>query len=194
MLSSVWLFVTPWTVAHQPPLSMGFPRQKYYSGVPFPPPGDLSNPGIKAVSLASPVLAGRFVTAEPQGKWAGECKYGKPEKMKHAPSGCSLRCRGRAVVEVWMSLERWAEAGSWMNLKQEQVWWGRFSFGWQEQITFMLTKKLSRKELGRKWCTRIQKKRVFQEERSTYLLLPNFKLCRARYVPWSPKSSLKPLN
>ena len=49
--------VTPWTVALQAPLSMGFPRQEYWSGLPFPSPGNLSNPGIKPVSLA---LAGIF--------------------------------------------------------------------------------------------------------------------------------------
>ena len=54
--------VTPWTVAHQAPLSMGFPRQEYWSGLPFPPPGDLSNPGMEPTSLASPVLAGRLFT------------------------------------------------------------------------------------------------------------------------------------
>ena len=41
VLSCVWLFATPWTVAHQAPLSMGFSRQEYWSGFPFPPPGDL---------------------------------------------------------------------------------------------------------------------------------------------------------
>ena len=45
-------FVTPWAVAHQAPLSMGFPRQKYWSGLPFPSPGDLPDPGIKPVSSA----------------------------------------------------------------------------------------------------------------------------------------------
>ena len=55
-------FVTPWTVAHQAPLSMGFPRQEYWSGLPCPPPGDLPNPGIEPASLASPALAGGFFT------------------------------------------------------------------------------------------------------------------------------------
>ena len=45
-------FATPWTVAYQAPLSMGFPRQEYWSGLPFPSPGDLSNPGIKPRSPA----------------------------------------------------------------------------------------------------------------------------------------------
>ena len=51
MLSHVRLFVTPWTVAHQVPLSMGFSRQDYWRGWPLPPPGDLSDPGIKPRSL-----------------------------------------------------------------------------------------------------------------------------------------------
>ena len=61
-LSHVWLFVTPWTVAHQAPLSMGFPRQEEWSGLPFPSPGDLPNPGMKTMSLMSPMLAGKFLT------------------------------------------------------------------------------------------------------------------------------------
>ena len=49
------LFVTPWTAAHQAPLSMGFSRQEYWSGLPLPSPGDLPDPGIKPVSLVSPL-------------------------------------------------------------------------------------------------------------------------------------------
>ena len=58
-LSHVQFFVTPWTVAHQSSLSMGFPRQEYWSGVQFPSPGDLPNPGIKPMS---PILARGFFT------------------------------------------------------------------------------------------------------------------------------------
>ena len=58
-------FVTPWTVALQAPLFMGFSRQKHWSGLLFPPPGDLPDSGIKP---ASPALADGFVTAEPSGK------------------------------------------------------------------------------------------------------------------------------
>ena len=64
----VGLFATPWTVAHQAPLPVEFPRQEYWSGLPFPSPGDLYKPGIEPVSLASPALAGRFFTAELPGK------------------------------------------------------------------------------------------------------------------------------
>ena len=51
MLSSVQLFETLWTVARQAPLSMRLSTQEYWSGLPFPPPGDLPNPGIKPTSL-----------------------------------------------------------------------------------------------------------------------------------------------
>ena len=53
LLSHVQLFVTPWTVAYQAPLSMGFSRQEYWSGVPFPSPGELPDAGIEP---GSPVL------------------------------------------------------------------------------------------------------------------------------------------
>ena len=56
---------TPWTVVCQAPLSMGFSRQEYWSGFPFPSPRDLSDPGIKPTS---PALAGGFFTTEPPGK------------------------------------------------------------------------------------------------------------------------------
>ena len=59
--SCVQLFVTLWTVACQAPLSIGFSRQEYLSGLPCPSPGDLPNPGIKPVSLTSPALADRFL-------------------------------------------------------------------------------------------------------------------------------------
>ena len=60
--SRVLLFVTLWTVACQTPLSMGFSRQEYWSGLPFLSSGDLPNPGIELVSLRSPALAIRFFT------------------------------------------------------------------------------------------------------------------------------------
>ena len=64
-LSRVWLFVNPWTVACQVPLSLGFSRQEYLSGLPFPSPGDLPNLGME---LAFPALAGWFFTTEQPGK------------------------------------------------------------------------------------------------------------------------------
>ena len=61
----VQLFATLWTVACQAPLSMGFPRQEYWRGLPFPSPGDLSDPEIQPMFSA---LAGGFFTTEPPGK------------------------------------------------------------------------------------------------------------------------------
>ena len=66
MLCRIQLFATPWTVAHQAPLSTGFLRQEYWSGLPFPTLGDLPNPRIEPMSLASPALQA-FFTATPPG-------------------------------------------------------------------------------------------------------------------------------
>ena len=60
--SHVWLFATLWTTARQIPLSMGFSRQEYWSGLPCPSPGDLPNPWMEPMSLTSPALASRFFT------------------------------------------------------------------------------------------------------------------------------------
>ena len=61
-LSPVWLFTMPWTLACQAPLSMGFSRQEYWSRLPWPPLGDLPDPGIEPGSLMSPALPGVFFT------------------------------------------------------------------------------------------------------------------------------------
>ena len=65
LLSRIRLFVTPWTAAYQAPLSMGFSRQEYWSGLPFPSPGDLPDPGIEP---GSPALQADALTSEPPGK------------------------------------------------------------------------------------------------------------------------------
>ena len=65
LLSCVRLFENLWIIDRQVPLSMGFPRQEWWSGLPFPSPEDLPNPGIRSIS---PALAGGFFTTEPLGK------------------------------------------------------------------------------------------------------------------------------
>ena len=70
-LSHVRLFVTLWTVAHQAPPSMEFSRQEYWSGLPFPSPGDLSNPGIEP---RSPTLQADALTSEPPILWLADAK------------------------------------------------------------------------------------------------------------------------
>ena len=68
MLNHVQLFAVPWSIAHQASLSVGFSRQEYWSGLPFPSPGDLPDPRIKPASPASPELSGSFFIIEPPGK------------------------------------------------------------------------------------------------------------------------------
>ena len=69
-LSCIRLFATLWTVARQAPLSMGFPRQEYWSGLPFPLSGDLLDPGIKPMSLTSAFAGGFFFAS---GTWEIPC-------------------------------------------------------------------------------------------------------------------------
>ena len=68
LLSHVWFFATPWVIACQAPPSMGFSKKEYWSGLPFPAPGDLLDPEIKPKPLLSPVLAGAVFTTELPGK------------------------------------------------------------------------------------------------------------------------------
>ena len=78
----VQLFATPWTVAQQAPLFMGFPRQEYWSGLPFPSPGDLPNLGIEPVSPAAPTFADGVYTTKPPGK---PLYFREPNKKKMMP-------------------------------------------------------------------------------------------------------------
>ena len=96
VLSHVWLSVTPWTVAHQAPLSMGFSRQEYWSGVPYPTPGDLPDPGINTASLA---LASEFFTAVPPGK---------------PPYYTGSLSKGQEVICIYVSVSR--------HMNIERVW------------------------------------------------------------------------
>ena len=83
-LSRVWLFTTPWTVALQAPLSMDFSRQVYWSGLPFPSPGNLSNPGIKPGSLA--LQADSLWSESP-----GYCPNLKSAQFKSQDRGSGMR-------------------------------------------------------------------------------------------------------
>ena len=81
-LSRVRLFVTPWTVAYQAPLSMGFSRQEYWSGLPFPSPGDLPDPGIEP---GSPVLQADVLPSEPIINHQKCCWITEPVPTPHGP-------------------------------------------------------------------------------------------------------------
>ena len=83
----VWLFVTLWTVARQAPLSMGFFRKEYWSGLPCPPPGDLPDPGIEPMYLMSPALAAGFFALSPTWK-------------KPTYTYCAMLC---LIVTPWIS-------------------------------------------------------------------------------------------
>ena len=72
MLNHVRLFATPWTLAREAPLSLEFPRQEYWKGLPFPPPEDLPNGRIKP---KSPAVAGGFFTTGPPGKPVYICTH-----------------------------------------------------------------------------------------------------------------------
>ena len=86
MLRHIQLFAT-----HGLYLSMGFPRQKYWSGLPFLSPGDLSDPGIELASPVSPALAGEFFTAEPLGN---SLVHGAAAKLPPSVVSVSVRPHG----------------------------------------------------------------------------------------------------
>ena len=119
--SRVWLSVILWTVVRQAPLSMGFPRQQYRSGLPYPPPGNLPDPGIEPASLVSPALAAGFFISthlgSPLSPWGrvykgethrsragvGEIRMGSLHRMVEAcslvpPSPSSFR---RKILTAW---------------------------------------------------------------------------------------------
>ena len=99
-------FATPWTLAHQAPLSMGFPRQEYWSELPFPSPGDLPDPGIEPESSA---LTGRFFTGELRGK---RCTLTYSVSKRKA-SSTSILGEGKQVLRIYQK--------AFTNLWQKQL-------------------------------------------------------------------------
>ena len=94
--------VTPWAVAHQAPLSMVFSRQEYWSGLPFPSPGDLPDPGIKPTS---PALAGRFFTTEPAGKPLSQnATQQLRELLMYATSYKGVLLREKTIPKVYITI------------------------------------------------------------------------------------------
>ena len=92
-------FVTPWTVAPQAPLSMGFSRQEYWSGLPCPPPGDLPDPGIKPTSLISSVLASRLFTTS--ATWEAQLQLNFPLTLKTTAALAGYLLVRFGTHEVW---------------------------------------------------------------------------------------------
>ena len=107
-------FATPWTVARQAPLSVGFPRQEYWSGLPFPPPGDIPEPGIEPESPAASALAGRFSTTESLGKLT----YSLKEWFEDAPKKRQwIQKRGRCGVNKGQGTKKL------VSLSLINCWW-----------------------------------------------------------------------
>ena len=103
-ISCVQLFVTLWTLACQAPLSVGFPRQEFWSGMPFPHPGDLPNPGIKPVSPMSPALAGGFfITSTTWEAWLTIQPKANPREACSLPIAfktCEYQALGLLAEEI----------------------------------------------------------------------------------------------
>ena len=127
LLSCVQLFGTPWTVARQAPLSVGSSRQEYWSRLPFPPPGNLPDSGIKPLSLESSELAGRFFTTwatrEAQWSWIS-CNistFCRNLSVWYELAQKSLRENGRDVASGWgRNFSFWCNSES--NLGYKMVW------------------------------------------------------------------------
>ena len=97
-VSHVWLFATPWTVAHQAPLSMGFSRQEGWSGLPCPPPGDLPDPGMEPASFMSPALAGGVFTTSTT--WEAFSVLQKPLLCPKLQNLCLLLTNSKQRITV----------------------------------------------------------------------------------------------
>ena len=149
--SSIWLSVTPWTVACQVPLSMRFSRQEYWSELPCPPPGDIPSPGIKPVSPGSPALQADSSPAEQPGKPPGASVPGQP--TCNGPNVCApFRSPWRGVFKEVIKV-KWGHKGGFSSsrigdlvrrrirelphslLKEDIARCGQASASWEENLT-----------------------------------------------------------
>ena len=123
--SHIQLFATPWTAAHQTPLSMGLSRQEYWSGLPCPPPGDLPDSGIKPMCLASPALAGGFFTTSTtqEALYCSSVQFSSVAQscttlcnpMDCSPSGSSVHGIVQARILEWVAISSSRESSQPMN-------------------------------------------------------------------------------
>ena len=119
--SIVLTLATPWTAAHQAPLSMEFSRKEYWTGLPCPPPGDLSKPGIESASLTSPALAGWCFTS-----WAA----GKPQFLawRSLNSVKEKEYIQRAIFTLQQDNYKGTILETWAICYSPSVNWERFHF------------------------------------------------------------------
>ena len=96
--SCIQLFVTPWTVAHQASLSMGFSRQERWSGLPFPPPGDLPDAGIKPPSPGTPALQADSL---PLSHWESPEHTGTPKEKTVSAQGTRMSSLAGGFIHSW---------------------------------------------------------------------------------------------
>ena len=116
-LSRVRLFATSWTVAYQAPPSIGFSRQEYWSGLPFPSPGDLPNPGMEP---GSPALEADTLTSEPPGKCSNvkQCflSFCESESVSHSVMLDSLQSHGLRSTRLLFSCNSLARILEWVAI------------------------------------------------------------------------------
>ena len=149
--SRVWLFVTPWTVAHQAPLSMGFSRQEYWSGLLFPSPGNLPDPGIEP---RSPALEADVLTSEPPEK--PNCSKPKIKtkclkKQDERRHFTYKRTRIRITVDLsskTMQLRRWGEILKDWKKKRSILYPEKLSFKSERKIKTFSSKQKLRKSIA----------------------------------------------
>ena len=128
LLSRVQLFATPWIVGHQAPPSMWFPRQEYWSGLPFPSPGDLPDPGIEP---ESPTLQADALTYEPPGKPSRNEVVSKNQNWTLNSWGLHSSGGDKQIVlkSLWKCWQGLSTYGKWykgvymlFKLGKERVW------------------------------------------------------------------------
>ena len=120
--SRVWLFVTPWTAAHQAPLSLGFSRQEYWSGLPCPPLRGLPDPGVVLMSLKSLAFASGFLTSS--------ATWEAPELMRqrlHEDRACWFppspeMLSVEEVINKWLGINQWANGSALVWISWVPLW------------------------------------------------------------------------
>ena len=127
---------TQWTVACQPPLSMGVSRQEYWSGLPFPSPGDLPDPGIEPTSLASPALAGEFFTN--CATWEAQHIYFPPDKWVGKKSCQRISGKVNGVmdgnVSAWNRV-RFRNSIHFCWFPHCRLWETKMKASWRQKLT-----------------------------------------------------------